>query len=155
MLVNHSGWNIEHGYFNYNIFVDENKTDYEIRFKSGKFARQIKPFEELTMDWNHDGDTYALFGAYFRNYDRNGSPESVDFWTPEDMIRGLLGDSFTYDKIISIPGIELPAPEKRYNRPSLDEQIYSSEKRAMAQDIERNRKMNSLGYRPYNEPWAR
>lgn len=158
MYVNHSGWSEKHGSFSYDIFIDEKKTDYEIHFKNGQVYKQSGEFEWVTADWNCDGDVYAQFGATFNIWDKDGEPTSSrEFLTPQDMVFGLVdglfGDHREYENVmVSIPGINLPAPEKR---PSIDEQIRRSEKRSMAQEIERNRKMNSLGIRPPGEPWVK
>ena len=158
MKVEHSGWNNERGYFRDEIYVDENKTDYEIRFKGGGCAKQTGAFEEVTRDWNNDGDVYPIFGAYFEHFDKDGKSEGVDFWSPEQMvsqlIEGLDPENRNADqyKVVDIPGIELPAKEKKA---SLDERILRNERRDMTREVERNQKMNRLGIRPSNEPWAR
>lgn len=157
MYVNHSGWNEKDGFFNYNIFVDENKKDYEIHYKSGVILRQNGPFEVHTQDWNHDGDVYSLFGAYFDRYEPDGKCNSAGFWTPEQMVSELIegleeSSSSYYDKVVEIPGIELPGVGKR---PSLESQIRESERHKMAQDIERNRKMDALGIRHPGDPWVK
>ena len=158
MWVEHSGWNIEHGAFNYKVLVDENRKDYELKFGDGSVSKQAGPFEALTRDWNNDGDVYTQFGAWFTHFDRNGKEDGGEFWTPEQMIRcyveGLAPDSTEYpcNKIISIPGIEIPTKDKR---PSLDDKLKQNEKRTMYQEIEKNKKMNALGIRPSNDPWAR
>lgn len=153
MFVNHSGWNSERGSFSYDIFVDERREDYALHFSDGKTKHQRSPFSEVTADWNHDGDVYTQFGAWFSERP-NGNGE---FWTPEDMVAELI-DALDPDRrrsgahIVSIPGIEVPTPDKR---PSLTDKIRQSENRAMHQDIEKNRKMNALGIRGPGEPWAR
>lgn len=146
MFVNHSGWNMEHGSFSYNIFVDEHREDYILHFSDGSKQYQRSPFATVTADWNHDGDIYSLFGAWFSE-NTSGCGE---FWTPEQMVSELI-DSLDPNRrqsgahIVSIPGIEVPTPDKR---PSLTDTIRQSENRAMHQDIEKNRKMNALGIRP-------
>lgn len=152
MYVNHSGWNIEHGSFSYNIYINEEKEDYEIHFVDGTVARQCSPFQEVTADWNCDGDRYTQFGAWFTEDGHNS-----EFWTPQDMVVCLI-DAMNGDRsrgnatVKVIPGIELPPKEKR---PKLDDRLRQTEQRRMHQDIELNRKMNTLGIRPHNEPWAR
>lgn len=153
MYVNHSGWNIDRGSFSYDVFVDEHRKDYVLHFSNGSKQYQRSPFGEVTADWNHDGQVYSQFGAWFSE-----SPNSNgEFWTPEQMVRELI-DSLDPDcrqsgaHIVSIPGIEVPTPDKR---PSLSDKIRQSENRAMHQDIERNRKMTALGIRAPGEPWAR
>ena len=157
MKVNHSGWTEQSGAFDYDVFIDENKTDYELHYKNGMIARQSSPFQEETRDWNHDDDVYTQFGAWFSCYDPDGSFSGGSFWTPEDLVRAAVDCSdpakIRYgNQVIAVPGIEVPRPDQR---PKLDTRIAQNERRAMAQDIERNRKMNALGIRPPNEPWAR
>ncbi len=158
MLVNHSGRNERYGPFSYNVFVDEKRTDYEVRFASGKTLKQRTPFENFTYDWNNDGDVYEQFGAFFDLYDQKGEfVQRWGFWTPEDMVFALIEGMDEYkrqreDVVVSITGIQLPSPDKR---PGIDAQIRQSEQRAMAQEVERNRKMAALGIRGPGEPWAK
>lgn len=157
MQVTHSGWNAQYGAFHYEVFVDENKTDYELHYKNGMIARQSSPFQEETRDWNHDDDVYTLFGAWFTCYEPDGSFAGGDFWTPEDLVRAAIDclnpEEIRYgNQVIAVPGIEVPRPDQR---PNLEARLKQNERRALAQDIERNRKMNALGIRPSNEPWAR
>lgn len=156
MLVNHSGWSKEHGSFSYNVFVNDNKTDYEIHFRNGCIARQAEPFRSVEADWNCDGDVYSQYGAYFNCFDRDGNPDGGSFWTPVEMvealIRSLEGEDNGGYTVVEIPGLVVPTKEKR---PSLEEQVARTERQQMHQDIERNRKMASLGIRPPGEPWAR
>lgn len=156
MKIEHSGWNKDYGTFRYFVDVDDNKTDYEIRFRNGCVARQAEPFHTVTTDWNCDGDVYPQYGAYFKYFDREGSPDGGSFWTPVDMVTTLIrardGEDNGGYTVVDIPGIEIPTRDKR---PSLDEQVARTERQQMAQDIERNRKMNMLGIRGSNEPWAR
>lgn len=152
MYVNHSGWNSVYGSFSYNIYINEEREDYEIHFVDGSIAKQCSPFQHVTADWNCDGDRYTQFGAWFTQDGHNS-----DFWTPEAMVCCLL-DGMTGDRsrgnatVKAIPGINLPSKEKR---PNLDDQLKRTEQRKMHQDMERNRKMNMLGIRSPNEPWAR
>lgn len=153
MYVNHSGWNIETGPFNYNIYVDENKTDHEIHFQDGTIAKQVTPFESRTEDWNHDGDVYEQFGAWFQRPGENRST----FWTPEELVMSIIetmeeNRSPYGPKVAFVKGIDVPAKDKR---PTLEDKILQSERRLEAQEIERNRRMEALGIRPPNEPWAR
>lgn len=156
MRIEHSGWNQEHGSFRYFVYVDDNKSDYEIRFRNGCCARQAEAFHMVTADWNYDGDVYPQYGAYFQCFDRNGEPDGGSFWTPEQMmealIRGREGEDNGGYTVVDIPGIVIPDRDKR---PSLGEQVAMSERQQMAQDIERNRKMNALGIRRPGEPWVR
>lgn len=47
MYVNHSGWSADIGSFSYDIYMDENKKDYEIRYADGSVDRQITPLRPL------------------------------------------------------------------------------------------------------------
>ena len=157
MQVEYSGWTQEHGSFHCDIFIDESRIDYELHYKSGVVARQKTPFEVVTADWNHDGDIYPQFGAWFESVLGSQITSGGSFWTPEDMVRAVAdaNDPNTRqygDHVIASPGIEIPAPEKRA---SLEDKILRSERRSEAQEIERNRRMNALGIRPPDEPWAR
>ena len=152
MYVNHSGWSESLGSFHYDIFLDETKTDYELHFANGFIAKQTSPFEEITADWNCDGDRYTQFGAWFQS-PFGGST----FWTPVQMISELLegreeGRGPSSERLIAIPGIQLL---ERRQQKTLDSTISQSEKRAFHKEIERDRKMSQLGIRPPNEPWAR
>lgn len=157
MKVEYSGLKKGFGEFRNEIFLDENKTDYEIFFKSGMIAKQSSSFKEVTHDWNNDGDIYTKFGAWFDYFDKKGEKLGAEFLTPETMIRGLIDgkempDYRKEDHIIAISGIEIP---KLKRKESLDERIYQSEKRREIMEIEKNRKMQALGIRHPNEPWAR
>lgn len=157
MNVTYAGWNIEHGCFHCDIFVDETKTDYEIHYANGNIAKQTSPFDTVTTDWNNDGDVYSMFGAWFGEVENDGKIHRSTFWSVEDLVQAAAdaldpNASCMGQKIIAIPGIEIPPLEKR---PSLEEKIRQSELRAMHQDAERNRKMDMLGIRPSNEPWAK
>lgn len=158
MRVNHSGWSKKYGSFNYNISFDEKRTDYEVRFESGRTLRQCGEFDYVTADWNCDGDVYTEFGANFTRYYEDGTPYAGrEFWTVEhlvaELIDGLYGDDRPKrDRMISISGVTIPPP---HLRPSLNETVARSEKQQMARDIERNRQMNALGVRGPGEPWAR
>lgn len=158
MRIEHSGWSQEHGPFRYFIEIDENKTDYELRFKNGSIAKQDGPFHHATHDWNCDGDVYTQFGAIFQYFDKNGEPDGRCFWTPEDMVSALVDaqekpeSRLSGGDVISIPGIEIP---ERSKRPNLEDTIIRSERRSEAQEIERNRKMAALGIRHPDEPWAK
>lgn len=151
MYVNYSGWTKDHGSFSCNIYIDENKQDYEVVYGDGSVAKQTGPFHEVTADWNHDGDVYSMFGAWFQSESGRGS-----FFTPEDLVRiaadGLEKDRFYGNEAKCVKGITIPLPERR---PRLDDVIRQNEVRAANQEAERNRKMNALGIRPPGEPWAR
>lgn len=153
MHVNYSGWNETHGSFFCKIYINEHKEDYELHYSDGSISQQRSPFHVETADWNHDGDSYSQYGAWFS--ERKGG--YAEFWTPEQMVSELVDamdpDRRRYGKhVVSIPGVTISLPDRR---PTLDDQIRKSENRAMHQDIERNRKMKALGIRPSGEPWAR
>lgn len=124
MYVNYSGWNERVGRFSHDIYIDENRTDYEIIFKNGTSAKQVSPFQVEGADWNNDGDYYEMFGAYFNHGSRN------EFWTPEEMVTALMEGRegrppMSGVAVKDIPGIKLPkALEKK---PSLDERLRASE----------------------------
>ena len=158
MKVNFSGWSEKYGSYKYNIPFDESRTDFEVRFESGQILRQCGAFEWVTADWNCDGDVYDQFGANFVRYDKDGTARSGrEFWTPDDLVAelidGLYGDDWPKrDRVISISGITVQPPKVLS---PLSVQIACSEKRQMTQEIERNRKMNTLGVRESGEPWAK
>lgn len=112
MNVEYSGWREDLGFFRYLIALDEKREDYEIHRKNGRVGRQVTPFEELTYDWNNDGDIYPLFGAFFQ-WD-NGR----DFLTPVDMV------SLVLEGEARIPGIENPL-----EKPSLNETLHQAQQR--------------------------
>lgn len=153
MYVNHSGWSEDIGSYSYDIYMDENKSDYEIHYEDGGVDRQVTPFEAITNDWNNDGDVYTMFGAYFE-HDSTGWRQ---FMTPENMVMLLLDSRFNPHRVYGprateIPSIEIPDRDKR---PKLEQTIQDSERRALKKEADRNRKMDALGIRPPNEPWAR
>ena len=157
MYVEHSGWNNERGWFSDNIYFDENKQDYTIEFNDGIIKKQSSAFQNVTADWNHDGDVYTSFGAWFHEIDSAGNLSGGEFWTPQDMVMAVIEaqdpNRPKYGNLVkTISGISLRSPEKKQ---SLNEQIKHSEGRALHQEVERNRKMDMLGIRPSNEPWAR
>lgn len=158
MNIRYYGWSEKYGSFNYIIPFDETKTDYELHFKNGGYGKQISVFHVETRDWNCDGDVYPLFGAYFQYYDKNGETDGRGFWTPENMVRALVdaqdkNDAQLYgNDVIAISDIVLPVRNKR---PRLEDTMRMSERRSMPQDIERNRRMFSLGIRGPGEPWAK
>jgi len=161
--VTYSGWTSEHGSFHCDIYIDENKTDYEIHFGDGSVMYQSTPFHSVTADWNHDDDIYTEFGAFFNHKNEKGEFTHGSFWTPAEMVRAVAdaveklseGRQVYSNEVIRIPGIEIPMPEKR---PSLENHLRNlerEERRKDYQDIERNRKMSSLGIRGPGEPWAK
>lgn len=153
MHVNFSGWNEKHGAFSCDVYINERKEDYELHYSDGSIKRQCTPFEDISTDWNHDGDVYSQFGAWFTD-PKDGRNE---FWSVTEMVSALVDamdpDSRHYGRyVVDIPGINIPLPQ---DRPRLDDRIRQSENRAMHQEAERNRKMDALGIRPPGEPWAR
>ena len=152
MYVNHSGWNEKTGAFSYDIYLDENKTDYALVLKNGEVLKQTSHFQDVTADWNNDGDVYTCFGAWFES-----SYGGNNFWSAEDLVFAALEAQeedrrFSAHDVVAVRGLALPAKERR---PSLDAQILKSEQRALNQDADRNRRMKELGIRGPGEPWAR
>lgn len=145
MQINYSGWKKDFGSFDVNVFVDETKTDYEIRFKNGEVWKQCECFEKITADWNNDGDVYSRFGAWFEVFNKAGQSLGREFFTPVEMVRAIV------DKEAVVIGLDEPVLKKK----TLEDHIIQSERRAEAQEIERNRKMAALGIRHPGEPWAR
>ena len=153
MEVQYAGWSKKYGSFDCSIFVDENKEDHEIRFSNGHVLRQSSPFQMVTADWNHDGDVYTQFGAWFRDSDTGRS----EFWAVVSLVRAAADlvreDYAPYgNHIVAVSGINVPLPK---DRPPLEKRLRETEARALARDIERNRTMNFLGIRRPGEPWAR
>lgn len=157
MKVNHSGWREDIGPFEYDVEVDERKSDHVITYQSGRIARQMDKFDYHTYDWNCDGDVYTQFGAFFGIFRADGSSAGRVFLTVEDivfdLVKGVNGDTFGVDDpCVSVTGIHIEPLNKRV---SLDEQIKTTERQQMFRDIEKNKRMASLGIRPNNEPWAK
>ena len=94
MILEHSGWSQERGWFCDKYFFDETKTDHEIHWKNGKVCRQQTPFQIVEADWNCDGDVYEEFGANFEGF-YNGK----EWWTPQNLLSLMLDGEAT------IPGI--------------------------------------------------
>lgn len=151
MYVDYSGWTKEHGSFSCKIFIDEKKTDYEIVYGDGKVCKQVTPFEHVTADWNNDGDVYTDFGASFES-----RYAGRDFWSVVDLVyacaEALEKDHIRNSDIKEVKGITIPPRDKRS---SLEQTIRNSELRAANQEAERNRKMDMLGIRRPDEPWAK
>lgn len=145
MKVNYSGWKKGFGSFDVNVFVDDAKTDYEICFKNGEVWKQREGFEKLTADWNHDGEVYSRFGAWFEVFNKVGQSLGREFFSQVEMVRAVV------DNDAVITGLNVPVLQKK----TLEERIVNSEKRALAQEVERNRKMSALGIRNPGEPWAK
>lgn len=157
MYVEHSGWNNERGFFCDKIYFNENKLDFTIEFNNGTVLKQTSAFMEHTADWNCDGDIYSMYGAWFHEVDSKGNYSMGEFWTPEQMVTAVIEaqdpDRPKYGNYVkSISGICIPSNNKSL---SLDEQIKQSERRALNQEAEHNRKMDSLSTRSPNDPWAR
>lgn len=163
MIVEYSGWTASHGTFHCNVFVDENKKDYELHLKNGEVMKQSTEFHFSTHDWNNDGDIYTQFGAFFVHTDEQGGHNGGVFWTPEDMVFAIVeayekekdGRRIFDHEVVKIPGLEIPPLDKR---PTLEDHIRDlerGERRKEAQEIERNRKMHQLGIRGPDEPWAK
>lgn len=95
MIVEHSGWSQERGFFNDKYFVDETKTDYEIHWKNGKVCKQQTPFSWVTADWNCDDDVYSEFGASF-----DGFYNGREWHTPQGLVDLIIEGEAT------IPGIK-------------------------------------------------
>ena len=157
MFVEYSGWTEELGAFCCKISFDETKTDFAVHFENGSVARQSGDFHNHTADWNHDGDIYSQFGAWFDYYDVNGKFTGGEFLTPVDLVRLALDArdpncSCIGPRPTKVDGIVLPLPPRHQ---SLNDRIAQTENRAMHREAERNRKMNSLGIRHPGEPWAR
>ena len=108
MYVDYSGWSEEKGYFLYTFFINEAATDYEIHYENGFVAKQTSDFTTYTYDWNHDGDVYSMFGAWFES--RHGGN---DFFTPEELVNALVDsvmgeDLGCNDRMEFIKGIDFP-----------------------------------------------
>lgn len=151
MYVNYSGWTEKRGSFSCNVFIDETRQDYVLVYGNGFVAKQTTPFQSETADWNNDGDVYTQFGAWFESPFGGGT-----FFTPEEMVQAaadsLEKERFYNNEVKEVQGVTIPFSE---HRPRLEDQIRQSENRAMHQDAERNRKMDTLGIRCPGEPWAR
>lgn len=156
MYVDYCGWTEERGSFRHKVFVDENRTDYAVHFANGMVARQNSVFQIVVADWNHDQDVYPQYGAWFEYRDADGKFNGGEFFTPEDLVRFAAdardphASSFG-PRPLKVEGIEIPTVQRN----DLFDRIDQAEKRAMQQEAERNRKMDQLGIRRPNEPWAR
>ena len=157
MQVEYSGWTKDHGPFFCLINVDEQRKDYAVYFENGTVAKQTGEFETVTGDWNHDGDVYSQFGAWFHYYNADGTRNGGAFFTPVDLVQFAIdaldaGTSCMGPRPVKVEGIHVPLP---HLRPRLDDRLVQSERAAFHQDAERNRKMDMLGIRRPDEPWAR
>ena len=94
MVLEHSGWSQERGWFCDKYNIDTTRTDHEIHWKDGRICKQLTPFESVERDWNLDGDVYSEFGAMFEGkYGR-------EWWTPHHLL------SLMCDGEAIIPGIK-------------------------------------------------
>ena len=104
--LNITGWNNVYGPYRFTVPFDDEKTDHEIRFADGSVSKQATAFGYETHDWNHDGDVYTQYGAWFR-HEKGGA----DFFTPEQLLRLVADDDAT------VPGLNDPkAPVKKAMR---------------------------------------
>lgn len=94
MIIENSGWNEKRGWFIDKYFVDEFEINYKIHWKNGGMCKQITPFEDVTRDWNYDGDVYTEFVAGFE-----GKYGGIDYWTPHHLISEILEGNITVDGI--------------------------------------------------------
>ena len=157
MHVDYSGWNSESGSFSCKVHVDESRRDHAVHFANGSIARQSSEFQHVTNDWNHDGDVYSQYGAWFEFRNSEGGFAGGEFFTPVDLVQFAADAmdpkaSCIGPRPIKVEGIEIPLKRRH---PNLSDRIAQTEARAMHQEAERNRKMNALGIRPSNEPWAK
>ena len=97
MIIEHSGWSQNRGYFRDKYYIDTNKTDHIIRHSNGIVSKQMTEFEYVTRDWNCDGDVYALFGACFE-----GKYGGKDFYTPNNLVDMILEGEAEIDSIKKI-----------------------------------------------------
>ena len=101
--LNITGWNNVYGPYRFIVPFDDEKTDHEIHFADGSVSKQTTAFDYETRDWNHDGDVYTQYGAWFRHEGGGG-----DFFTPEQLLRLVADDDAT------VPGLSDPkAPVKK------------------------------------------
>lgn len=95
MIIENAGWSEQRDWYCDKYYVDENKTDYEIKFRNGFVSRQVKPFQDVTMDWNHDGDVYSLFVGGFQ--DKSG--QGFNWWQPTELVRMIIDGDAEIDGI--------------------------------------------------------
>lgn len=125
LTINVSGWKKGYGPYELNLPFDDRRTDYEIHFKNGSLYRQLSAFETVTQDWNHDGDVYSQYGAWFRNEKMRG-----EFFTPVEMLR------FVQEEKADIPGLKDPlAAIKGYVKAKEEEQEIKERAKAKAYPI--------------------
>ena len=95
MILLHEGWSQERGWFKDKYEIDTTRTDHEIHWKNGQVCKQETPFENVTADWNCDGDVYEEFGANFES-----KYAGREWWTPYHLLSLVLeGDA-------TVPGIK-------------------------------------------------
>lgn len=95
MIIEHSGWSQERGWFCDKYNIDTTRTDHEIHWKNGKVCNQLYPFEVVERDWNNDGDVYELFGAIFEGFYGGRT-----HYTPQDLL------SLVLEGEVEVPGIK-------------------------------------------------
>ena len=97
MIIEHSGWSQERGWFCDKYNLDTTRTDHEIHWKNGKICKQTNPFQSITADFNNDGDIYTEFGCWF---------ESVyagrEWWTPQSLLSLVLEGEATINGIVKV-----------------------------------------------------
>lgn len=129
MFVEHSGWTEELGAFHFKINFDETKNDFAIHFENGSIARQSSEFQYHTADWNHDGDVYTQFGAWFEYRDANGKFSGGEFFTPVDLVQFAIDARDPHSTCFGprptkVEGIALPIPPRHQ---SLSDRIAQAE----------------------------
>ena len=97
MIVEHSGWQLNRGWFNDKYFVDEKRRDYVIRWKNGTESKQTYGFSIEERDWNWDGDVYELLVAGFE-----GLYGGTDWYTPESLVNLVIEGEATIEGIKKI-----------------------------------------------------
>ena len=97
MIIEHSGWSQEQGWFCDKYSIDTTRTDHEIHWKNGRVCKQESEFKNLTADFNNDGDVYVEFGCWF---------ESVyagrEWWTPQNLLSLILEGEATIEGIVKV-----------------------------------------------------
>ena len=96
MILEHSGWEVNRGFYTDKYYFDETKTGHKIHWRNGAVCRQQSSFEMVTADWNNDGDVYSEFGANFDSQWGAGR----EWWTPQNLLGIMLDGEAT------IPGIK-------------------------------------------------
>ena len=85
MILEHSGWSQERGWFCDTYNMDTTRTDHEIHWKNGKVCKQTSPFRRVEADWNCDQDVYEEFGANFES-----KYAGTEWWTPQNLLNLML-----------------------------------------------------------------